>query len=33
MVIAMLMLFKYLIYVLYMTEDVNLMQFLLLMFY
>jgi hypothetical protein len=27
------MLFKYLIYVLYMTEDINLMQFLSLMFY
>jgi hypothetical protein len=27
------MLFKYLIYVLYMTEDINLMQFLLLMFF
>jgi hypothetical protein len=29
----MLMLFKYLIYVLYMTEDINLMQFLSLLFW
>ena len=29
----MLMLFKYLIYVLYMSEDINLMQFLALMFF
>jgi hypothetical protein len=33
MVIVMLMFFKYLIYVLYMTEDINLMQFLSLMFF
>ena len=33
MVIIMLMLFKYSIYVLYMTEDINLMQFLSLMFF
>jgi hypothetical protein len=31
--IVMLMPFKYLIYVLYMTEDFNLMKFLSLMFY
>jgi hypothetical protein len=33
MVIVTLMLFKYLIYVLYMTEEINLMQYLSLMFY
>jgi hypothetical protein len=33
MVIIMLMLFKYLIYVLYMREDINVMQFLLLMIF
>jgi hypothetical protein len=33
MVIVMLMLFKYSIYVLYMTEDINFMQFLSLMFH
>jgi hypothetical protein len=33
MVIVMLMLFKYLIYVLYEREIINLMQFLLLMFF
>jgi hypothetical protein len=33
MVIVMLMLFKYLIYVIYTREDINLMQFLLLTFF
>jgi hypothetical protein len=33
MVIVTLMLFKYLIYVLYMTEDINLMQFLSMFYY
>jgi hypothetical protein len=33
MAILMLMLFKYLIYVLYMGEDINLMEFLSLMFF
>jgi hypothetical protein len=33
MAIVMLMLFKYLIYVLYMTEDINLIQFLSLFFW
>jgi hypothetical protein len=33
MVIVMLILFMYLIYVLYMREDISLMQFLFLMFF
>jgi hypothetical protein len=33
MAIVMLMLFKYLSYVLYMKEDINFMQFLSLMFF